>query len=722
MKICVLDGIHTPKNGTKLFFSSLSTITFYKKLSFFRFMEQSTKSLNRIYSDILFISLMFLFFFQLVSDLVETIYSICLANLSSDDVVSLILQNALPVLFFLAPIIFIFYRKGIPEKLLLITGFLVIVSRMLEGLLTLQFRSIFAGLGVGSFLIFLPTFFLQKKLKNKEKDGLSLGIGLAIALALLILFRTLGLTLDISSYGVYQIITWSLASIEIIMLIILNKNITAGGIDLEDKNAEIRNSPDGKWKIFGKILGITFGMTNIFILIYFVFSNPTVLSRWVEGNYLAIVIISIIMVISFILIATLKPEIITKLKPWIIVLWNCLFVITLVLTIIFNQTIFPIDSSSFPIDAPATSLLQQIPLYILLVLSPIILIDMVLFSRTLLKTKLTPWKIGASFTITSLFFLLMIFSVIFTLLYEYIPEIAFFRDMFWAVIMIIGLLAVLPILVVKKNSLVFSRSITNFKKKLTIASIFGLIAIGTIIGGIITESYPATPPSSISSIKIMAYNIQQGVDTNGNGNFDGQLSVIREANADIIGLEESDTCRITGGNSDIVRYIANNLNLYSYYGPKTVTGTWGVALLSKYPIQNAKTFYMFSEGEQTACIHAQILINSITYNIFVTHLGNQGPINQQEEILSRIQGNNNIILMGDFNFKPNTSQYNITVATLKDSWENATSSILGNIPVGFTIGNRIDHIFVSNETIVNECVYFGGQNSDHPALSTEINV
>ena len=501
----------------------------------------------------------------------------------------------------------------------------------------------------------------------------------------------------------------------------MNKNIKAGPNNLKNIYTENRNSSDGKWKVFGKTLGITFGMVNIFILIYFVFSSPTVLSRWVEANYLAIIIISIAVVLSFILIASLKPEIITTLKPWIIGLWNCLFVITLVLTIILSQTNFPTDQSSFPIYAPETSLLQQIPLYIMLILSPIILIDMVLFSRTLLKTKLTPWKIGASFTITSLFFLLMIFSIIFTLLYEYIPEIAFFRDMFWAVIMVIALLAVAPILIVKKNSLIFSRSITNFKKKLTIASIFGLIAIGTIVGGIINESYPATPPNSVSSITILQYNIQQGVDTNGNKNFDGQLNVIREANADIIGLEESDTCRITGGNSDIVRYVANSLNLYSYYGPKIVTGTWGIALLSKYPIQNAKTFYMYSEGEQTACIEAQIIINSETYNVFVTHLGNGGPIIQQEEILSQIQGHNNVIFMGDFNFRPNTSQYNITVATLKDSWENATSSTLGIVPTGFTIENRIDHIFVSNETIVNECTYFGGQNSDHPALSAIIN-
>jgi len=48
----------------------------------------------------------------------------------------------------------------------------------------------------------------------------------------------------------------------------------------------------------------------------------------------------------------------------------------------------------------------------------------------------------------------------------------------------------------------------------------------------------------------------------------------------LIGLQESDTNRISGGNSDIVRYFADRLDLYAYYGPKVVPGTFGIALLA----------------------------------------------------------------------------------------------------------------------------------------------
>jgi hypothetical protein len=78
------------------------------------------------------------------------------------------------------------------------------------------------------------------------------------------------------------------------------------------------------------------------------------------------------------------------------------------------------------------------------------------------------------------------------------------------------------------------------------------------------------------------------------------------------------------------------LKLYSYYGPKTLTGTFGLALLSKYPILNPKTFYMESEGEQTATIWAQIFVGSTIFNIFVTHLGNyEDPAEDRSQIIQQ---------------------------------------------------------------------------------------
>ena len=217
---------------------------------------------------------------------------------------------------------------------------------------------------------------------------------------------------------------------------------------------------------------------------------------------------------------------------------------------------------------------------------------------------------------------------------------------------------------------------------------------------------------------MLTYNIQQGYDAAGLKNYDGQLALIQQLNPDVIGLQESDTSRIANGNSDVVRYFADHLGMYSYYGPQTVLGTFGIALLSRYPIENPRTFYMVSEGEQTATIVAEITANGKTYHVMVTHLGNGGPLPQLEDILSTLGDQQNIVLMGDFNFRPTTEQYRQATAVLDDAWIRAGSPT----PIGaeWNADRRIDHVFVSSGVEVADAQYILAPLSDHPALVVDV--
>jgi endonuclease/exonuclease/phosphatase family metal-dependent hydrolase len=235
---------------------------------------------------------------------------------------------------------------------------------------------------------------------------------------------------------------------------------------------------------------------------------------------------------------------------------------------------------------------------------------------------------------------------------------------------------------------------------------------------LITPRISAPPESRLVNPRVLTYNIQQGYSQDGQLNIDGQLALIRHENADVIGLQECDTARIANGNNDLVRYFADRLGMYSYYGPSTVAGTFGIALLSRYPIQNPRTYYMFSVGEQTAIIVAQITIGGKTYHIYLTHLGNGGPIVQQEQVLQLVQDQENVLLMGDFNFRPDTDQYRLTTATLSDAW------LLGgpqsSPSQGVDPSDRIDYLFLSPGIQIVQSRFLSGPESDHPALVTDI--
>lgn len=680
-------------------------------------MSSNKKFFSHIYSEVVLVSIMFLFFLQLCSDFLEAIYALNLIEVELN-------ENVLALLFFLSPAILFLFRKGFPDKLMVIIGEIMIVCRVVEVMLEVQFKMIISGLGVGCFLIFFPVFLQKKDLRTQEKDSKTLGLGLGFALLSSILFKTIGSGLDLSTYSWFQCIGWILAIIAAIMIINqLNK-----GRNTKIEEIIINEKPVSIWKV----LGLTLGLISIFILIYFSFSSPTVISRWTEFDYVAILIIMIIMIALFTLLTLFKPEIIVKMKLWIILLWNGLFVLTLVLTIYGHQISFPPVEGAYPVVVPPTNIIQQIPVILMLILSPIILIDFTLLSRELIKSRPSIWKIGGSFTIASGYFIIMVLSAVFTIVSDYIPLVGpFFRDMIWCVFLIVGIIVILPVLLIKKSSLIFKKAINSMKQKITITVILGIISIGTIVSAIITEPYSIEQATTGNSIKILSYNIQQGINEQANKDFDSQLNVIIQADPDIIGLQESDTCRISSGNLDIVRYTNSKLKMYSYFGPKTVTGTFGLALLSKYPIENAMTFYMYSKGgEQTATIESQITVGTTTFNIFITHLGNyvntsvsRAQIIQQENILSRIEGKSNVILMGDFNFIPNTEQYNITTTLLDDCWKVADNSILGTLPTSWIPrlpAERIDHMFVSPGIIVSSCQYFGGTASDHPAVMVEI--
>ncbi len=689
-------------------------------------MALSNNIFNRIYSELVLISLMFIIFFQLISDFIESTYALNLISVSLN-------ENVLALLFLLSPVILVFYGKGkeeVSDKSLVILGELMIFCRIIKDFLNGQLRMVVAGIGVGCFLIFLLVYLKLISNKDNEQGGLEMGLILSFALITTIFLRALGSTFDITSYALYQWIGWIIAIIGALLLYSLLKNPqnilnndekSKDPVSLKTKQSEVNSSIS-----FKRLTGLSIGFISIIIVIYFVFSSPVVISRWTEGNYIAIILIISAGITLFSYIIMYKPQMISKISLKMVMIWNGLFVLTLTLTILLNQIYFPPFYEEYPIVIRQTSgntIVQQIPVYIMLILFPIILVDFTIISRELIMSKPKIHQLGVSFTLASLFFLLMIFAVIFTTVWDYIPLIGpFFRDMYWFVFLIIGLGICLPVRLVKKQTLIFNTLKKSAKFKIKLVGIIVLLTGATITSAIILELPHKTPTRSRDYIKILSYNIQQGYDEDGNKNFEGQLQVIKEEDPDIIGLVESDFCRISSGNTDIVRLIANELDLYSYYGPKTVTGNFGLALLSKYPIKNAKTFYMYSIGEQTATIEAQIEIKGETYNIYVTHLGNYEDPSQRSQqitVLNRLEDKENVILMGDFNFETDTNRYNMTIDKLYDCWELA-----GDNDGGFDMDERIDFIFVSEEISDNieECNYLGGKNSDHPAVTAELDI
>ena len=663
------------------------------------------------YSDLIILSILFLFFLELISSLVESIYILDLLNTTLD-------EKVLGILFLLTPLFLIPFRKGISKKVIDILAIVIIIFRVLNPFMDTPIKIITAGIGVGCFMIYFPAYLSKIHAQEEEHKSITLGLGLAIAVILSITFRSLRSTVDISTYMGFQAIGWFLAVLGGI-IVFGRFNIRSSELSNKAQTGSNETTPEKKGS--NKVIVQILGLISIIILIYFAFSSPTVISRWTEGNYIAIVLITSGMTVLFAVALAVKPELINKLKSWMIWVWNILFVLSLVFTIFVNIIIFPSTPSSPPVIVSITPLVSFIPLYLMLILLPIIFFDFIFISRELITRKPSLPKLARNFTLGGLLFIILILILIFTNVWGYVDVVSLiFRNMFWLPFLILGIIMAGSTMLVKKRLLIFSRISINIKDKIPKLSIL-LILFGLTLTGVLINSAAPIPPTSgsVTSLTVFTYNIQQGANETGQINLDGQIALVKELNPDIIALQECDTARISIGNVDAVRYFADRLtgfNYYSYYGPKTVTGTYGTAVLSRYPIISYKSVFTFSDQDEVGTAEVQIQIGSDIFYVYDSHPdgSDAAKLAHMTSLLDQIGSKNKVIAMGDYNLRENESLYTLINSTLQDAWKTRWPNGTDNRGVSIDLYNRIDYIFLSYDFTVIDTSYITSPQSDHP--------
>jgi endonuclease/exonuclease/phosphatase family metal-dependent hydrolase len=638
---------------------------------------------------------LFLVFFQLIADFIEATYTFGLMGMGMP-------VEAVSVLLLLSPVFLLALPGPLAGCPVVFLGEVMLICRVVEPMLDTKGRMLIAGVGVAR--------------------GLSLGIGLAIGVSLSILLRTLNSGSDISTYSWFQAVGWVLAAVASISILsfLERRNTTAPDPATGDAPGGLVERQPG----FLRTTGLAVGVIGVLVLLYFSFSSPTVIARWTGVSYLLVLSIIVAILALFAAILAVAPGLLAVLTPRLVFIWNILFTLSMVLTVFAHQVRFPRDPSAYPVWEAQVTPLDHLPLVFMLVLFPVVLIDFVLFTQGLAEWRPSARCLGGAFTLAGGVFLFLVFAYIFTTTYGYIPVIGpLFRDKFWLVYLIVGLATTLPVPLVRRSSYSFARASALLHIGPALPGFILLLGAATLLGAFLTSPKPVAPAAPSTSLKVLTYNVYQGYNEEGLKNYDGQLALLRQIDADIIGLQESDTDRIAGGNNDVVRFFADRLDMHSYYGPKPVTGTFGVALLSKYPIESPRTFFLHGFTEQKGCVKAQIRVGDEHFDVVVVHLASHekdppGNYPQQEQVLSVMDGAENVLLIGDFNFGPDTEQYRLTTAMLEDSWVLRWPGV-DKRTVDFK-GEGIDHIFVSPGIRITDAQYLPDRESDHPAVIASI--
>ncbi len=643
-------------------------------------------------------------FLSLLTGFIEAVYALGLLRTN-------IPPQIIFVVFLLSPVLLLPVPRLLDSRAFtLTTGSAGLTCWAISLPLDTRWRMLVTGLGSGLLLLFLTA-----RIRQVRRSPLESGGALAFAVLLSVVLRALHsgnlLLVDVPSLP----LGIALAVFGVGLLLFAGRRTPS----LADGQGTRGSGQAG----FGRTFGLSLGLFGVLVLLYFGFTSPAVIARWGEAGYPAVTAVETGGIALFLGLWIGLPRMPVRLVPGPLLVWNLLFLLALAVALFFRRPAFAADAT-YPLDAPNPCRLASIALWAMLVLHPVMYANFALFAGALHTAQPSPRQLAGGFVIGALYLMVMVFAQIFTTVYDYIPIVGpWFRDQFWLVVSLPGLVVTLAALFLNRES-VADLTPTRVHPTWLLATgilVPGVLAGAAIVLSILGGACPVPGPHR-TSLRILTYNLQQGIGESGERSYDQQLKVIRQLDPDVIGLQETDTARIAGGNADLVRHYADRLNLHSYYGPSPVSGTFGIALLSRYPLQNPRTFFLRSEGEQTAAIEARIEVGGRLFHVLVTHLDNGGALVQQIAVLDQaahsVSGQETDIVMGDFNFTTSTSQYRATTTVLEDAWLVAAERTVE--PGAPDPANRIDHIFVSAGTRVLRSVYTLEGPSDHPGIFAEI--
>jgi endonuclease/exonuclease/phosphatase family metal-dependent hydrolase len=221
-------------------------------------------------------------------------------------------------------------------------------------------------------------------------------------------------------------------------------------------------------------------------------------------------------------------------------------------------------------------------------------------------------------------------------------------------------------------------------------------------------------PTEHGSVSVMTYNIHQAFGLDNKLDLQEIVDTVRRVDPDIMGLQEADAGRVPSLSVDQVLWLSRKLNMYSAYGPSWGS-TYGVAVLSKYPIVEHHRYLLTSEEQQRACLETRIDVQGQNLSFFSVHLGLnvEERERQLDELLAyTVQAPAPQVLVGDFNANPDSHE----VERVLDQFEDAFA--LGGTGSGYTSPadvpqETIDYVFVSPDIHVVSAQVTPSLASDH---------
>jgi endonuclease/exonuclease/phosphatase family metal-dependent hydrolase len=236
--------------------------------------------------------------------------------------------------------------------------------------------------------------------------------------------------------------------------------------------------------------------------------------------------------------------------------------------------------------------------------------------------------------------------------------------------------------------------------------------------------------SESQSLRVMTFNIHYGEGRDGAQDLSRIAEIIKEANVDIVGLQEVDNFQPRSKFVNQAKWLADELGMYGVYGANLSVGPsqYGNAILSRFPIVSYTNMPLPSGGlEPRGCLLAEMDVNGRQLAFLSTHLGlsKDERLRQVDSILDMIREIAvPTVLVGDWNDIPDSEEVTTTTSVLSDVYVRLKRE---NEGATFAFGTRkpnvrIDYVFVSSDIVVLDAKTIDTQGSDHYPVVVELDI
>jgi endonuclease/exonuclease/phosphatase family metal-dependent hydrolase len=244
---------------------------------------------------------------------------------------------------------------------------------------------------------------------------------------------------------------------------------------------------------------------------------------------------------------------------------------------------------------------------------------------------------------------------------------------------------------------------------------------------------------SEAPMRVLVYNIHAGKDAKGVDNLAGVAALVKSTGADVVLLQEVDNGTRRSGNVNQPAVLAAATGMHAAFGSALDYdgGKYGVAILSRWPIQSDTLFHLpvtpvqersGGSHEPRGALRAVLDSPYGTMAVINTHLDPSGNDHWRKQeadsvasLITRTLGTNvRVLAGGDFNSTPESAvQLRLRNGGFRDSWLECANGDGFSYPDDTPV-KRIDYLFLTGSMSCSSASVIDTRVSDHRPVLVQV--